>query len=68
MVIERLGNPKKFARVTEAVNGLPAPPARSGIPAESARAPACLRLLASARAGVNADATQLRLPTDANLR
>jgi hypothetical protein len=29
---------------------------------------ACLRLLTCARAGVNADATQLRLPTDANLR
>jgi hypothetical protein len=42
MVIERLGHPEKFVRITEAVNGLPAPPVCSGIPAESLRAPACL--------------------------
>ncbi|MFA0767824.1 MAG: hypothetical protein OXFUSZZB_001152 [Candidatus Fervidibacter sp.] len=58
MVIERLGNPEKFLRVSEAVTATPDPPARPCIPSK----------LACARAGVNADATQLRLPTDAPLR
>jgi hypothetical protein len=51
---ERLGNPAKFVWVSEAVNGQPDPPARSGISSKPA----------SAR--MRADAT--RLPTDAHLR
>jgi hypothetical protein len=51
MVIERLGSPEKFVRVSEAVSGQPDPPARPCIPSKSAgararapvRAPACLR-------------------------
>jgi hypothetical protein len=36
MVIERLGNPEKFLRVSEAVTATPDPPARPCIPVESA--------------------------------
>jgi hypothetical protein len=40
---ERLGNPAKFVRVSEAVNGQPDPPVRSGIPAKTRpRACACV--------------------------
>jgi hypothetical protein len=44
MVIERLGSPEKFVRVSEAVSGQPDPPARPCIPSKPAcaRAPACL--------------------------
>jgi hypothetical protein len=42
MVIERLGSPEKFVRVSEAVMTPPDPPACWGIPAESPRAPACV--------------------------
>jgi hypothetical protein len=61
MVIERLGHPEKFVRITEAVNGLPAPPVCSGIPAESPRVPACLRLRECRRDPIVS-------VTDANLR
>jgi len=56
--LKRLENFAKNGTVSEAVSGQPDPPACWGIPSK----------LACARAGVNADATQLRLPTDAPLR
>jgi hypothetical protein len=41
--VKHLGHPKKFARVTGAVSGLPAPPVRSGIPVKARpRACACV--------------------------
>jgi hypothetical protein len=45
---ERLGNPAKFVRVSEAVNGQPDPPARPCIPQKPAGVPVCLRQIAYA--------------------
>jgi hypothetical protein len=38
MVIERLGSPEKFVRVSEAVSGQPDPPSALGIPSKPAGA------------------------------
>jgi hypothetical protein len=50
--VKRLKDFAQNRAVSGAVSGQPDPPVCSGIPAESPRAPACLRLCASARAGV----------------
>jgi hypothetical protein len=66
--VKRLKDFAQNRAVSGAVSGQPDPPARPCIPVESAPVRPCVRLRACARAGVNADATQLRLPTDAPLR
>ena len=48
MVIERLGSPEKFVRVSEAVTAPPDPPACWGIPSKPAGACACARVRAPA--------------------
>jgi hypothetical protein len=48
MVIERLGNPEKFLRVSEAVTATPDPPSALGIPSKPADRCARVRLRACA--------------------